>query len=240
MHVDKEIDAAYEQIAQGHCTAPREVRAGGDGLLPCPFCARDVDLINGTGNPENPPRWLVVCEVCGSFHFDENETEQEVCVRWNTRASPPFGNAGEDALAGLNERLDSLLVTAQSGDRFILSSDSAKNIVGIVREWIRTKVAPPQPAPETETVRPQGHEHPFSKEVREAFPPQPAPDALREAAMKLWAKLCHDCNALPGAQCNCVDDIVEAFKEILSPPSPSGEPLAGDGADRVGQTRGSS
>lgn len=47
----------------------------------------------------------------------------------------------EDGLAGLDERLDRLLLTADDGGRFVLSTESAKNIVAIVREWLRPKGA---------------------------------------------------------------------------------------------------
>jgi hypothetical protein len=63
----------------------------------------------------------------------------------------------DDALAGLDERLDRLLLTASDNCRFVLSTESAKNIVGIVREWLRSKGSPvtstrlsPPAAPECE------------------------------------------------------------------------------------------
>lgn len=47
------------------------------------------------------------------------------------------------ALAGLPDRLDRLFVTAQDGERFVLSTDSARNIVDIVREWLRMRLTTP-------------------------------------------------------------------------------------------------
>lgn len=53
-------------------------------------------------------------------------------------ASPNgFEVRSADVLAGLDERLDRLLLTSNENERFVLSTESAKNIVGIVREWIR-------------------------------------------------------------------------------------------------------
>jgi len=46
---------------------------------------------------------------------------------------------GHDPLAGLAERLDRLYLTStEDGRRFVLATESAHNIVGIVREWIRS------------------------------------------------------------------------------------------------------
>lgn len=48
-----------------------------------------------------------------------------------------------DPLVGLDERLDRLCLTEKdTNNRFILSTESAKNIVGIVREWLRVKGGP--------------------------------------------------------------------------------------------------
>jgi len=70
---------------------------------------------------------------------------------WNTRTPQPLGvaqgsvgcgvssPAAPDILAGLDGRLDRLLLTASDNSRFVLSTESAKNIVGIVREWIRSR-----------------------------------------------------------------------------------------------------
>lgn len=67
----------------------------------------------------------------------------------------PDRTDGDGLLAGLVERLDRLCLTAKDGSRFILSTESAENIVGIVREWIRAKsvAAPPKPAPDAEGSR---------------------------------------------------------------------------------------
>jgi hypothetical protein len=54
----------------------------------------------------------------------------------------PQPSAGSDPLKGLDERLDRLFLTADDGNRFVLSTESAKNIVGIVREWLRTRAEP--------------------------------------------------------------------------------------------------
>lgn len=54
--------------------------------------------------------------------------------------SPSHCTAGRrevDPLIGLAERLDRLLLTASDNSRFVLSTESAKNIVEIVREWLR-------------------------------------------------------------------------------------------------------
>jgi hypothetical protein len=45
----------------------------------------------------------------------------------------------QDPLVGLDGRLDRLLLTAIDNGRFVLSTESAKNIVGIVRAWLRSK-----------------------------------------------------------------------------------------------------
>lgn len=52
-------------------------------------------------------------------------------------------NAGEpiDLLEGLDDRLNGLLLTAEDGNNFVLSERSAKNVSGIVREWLRAKIA---------------------------------------------------------------------------------------------------
>lgn len=66
-------------------------------------------------------------------------------------AAPPAPVAPQDGLAGLDERLDRLLLTADGGGRFVLSTESAKNIVGIVREWLRP-AAPPAPVADRAAV----------------------------------------------------------------------------------------
>ena len=45
----------------------------------------------------------------------------------------------KDPLAGLVERLDRLLLTSTEDNRsFVLATESARNIVEIVREWVRS------------------------------------------------------------------------------------------------------
>lgn len=66
-----------------------------------------------------------------------------------------------------------------------------------------------------------------------AAPPQPAPDAMREAAIQ-------ECIEIAQRYDDCgVPFIIEKLQELRLSPSPSGEPLAGDGGAVVGQTRGS-
>lgn len=60
----------------------------------------------------------------------------------STAGSAVQPNVSErEALTGLNERLDRLLLTSADGSNFVLSASSAKNIVGIVREWTRVKTS---------------------------------------------------------------------------------------------------
>jgi hypothetical protein len=60
----------------------------------------------------------------------------------------------DDKLVGLAERLDRLLLTANDNGKFILSTKSAKNIVEIVRVWLKRAPANREsgPAGEPQTL----------------------------------------------------------------------------------------
>lgn len=47
-----------------------------------------------------------------------------------------------DILDGLAERLDRLFLNSDSNERFVLGTGSARNIVAIVREWLRVRASP--------------------------------------------------------------------------------------------------
>lgn len=67
-----------------------------------------------------------------------------------------IGRAGPeptDPLAGLDERLDRLFLSDDRGVRFVLSTDSARNIVAIVREWLRTRTSTGRTTPEPPHAR---------------------------------------------------------------------------------------
>jgi hypothetical protein len=67
------------------------------------------------------------CRVCGHSRAKP----------WHTDTSTV--RAAIDPLAGLAERLDRLFLTStEDNRRFVLATESAQNIVEIVREWIRS------------------------------------------------------------------------------------------------------
>jgi hypothetical protein len=86
-----------------------------------------------------------------------NSTDVE--MGGDARAALPVAKtAGDDPLAGLDERLDRLLLTASDNNRFVLSTESAKNIVGIVREWIRSKGGMPSADARAAVIEECAHE----------------------------------------------------------------------------------
>lgn len=68
--------------------------------------------------------------------------EVEVALRTAALSQAQAGDVAQpsgDPLAGLVERLDRLCLTStEDGRRFVLATESASNIVEIVREWIRS------------------------------------------------------------------------------------------------------
>jgi hypothetical protein len=74
---------------------------------------------------------------------DEEQKARLICAALNAAQGPVA-----DPLAGLDERLDRLLLTASDNNKFVLSTESAKNIVGIAREWLRSKGASALPSTE--------------------------------------------------------------------------------------------
>lgn len=141
-----------------------DTRSDSGTAVPCPFCGNPLTQKRGKINP------YARCETedCfGSRCPVVNLDDPRALAAWNTRAFAQTVvparywedmytdllkrvDAGEfsgiaynsqDPLAGLHERLDRVLLTATDNSRFILSTESAKNIVGIVRAWLRSKGA---------------------------------------------------------------------------------------------------
>lgn len=77
------------------------------------------------------------------YEQDEIQCSDPECLRAGCRIrneAPSRVSPVSDVLAGLAERLDRLCLTStEDGRRFILATESAHNIVGIVREWIRSR-----------------------------------------------------------------------------------------------------
>lgn len=90
-------------------------------------------------------------ELRGWIYKDEAERRQkmlqarEYVEGWCDGRIPNAAATPSDPLVGLDERLDRLLLTASDNNRFVLSTESAQNIVGIVREWLRVKSQVPAP-----------------------------------------------------------------------------------------------
>lgn len=59
------------------------------GLLPCPFCFADVEVMRQTSKV--PDRWVVECEVCGA-RCGESPSSNAARTNWNQREACPAGS----------------------------------------------------------------------------------------------------------------------------------------------------